>query len=175
MQLTLIRHLPTEWNRKQKLQGRNDIGISAVSKELLAEIEENKEKLKKLEPFDIVLASTLKRTRQTARLYGFFPETDGLLDELDFGPFEGRSKEDLLAVYGDAWVKTPRQLVLGESLLHLENRIVSFLKKYKDCSSLLVFGHGSWIRAVISYHQYGDINKMNQITVKNNQCIALRF
>ena len=28
-------------------------------------------------------------------------ETEGLLDELDFGPFEGLSKEKLIQEYGD--------------------------------------------------------------------------
>ena len=33
MQITLIRHLPTEWNKKQKLQGRRDIGISPITED----------------------------------------------------------------------------------------------------------------------------------------------
>ena len=43
----------------------------------------------------IILASTLKRTQQTAQMYGMNVVIEPLLDELDFGEFEGRPKEEL--------------------------------------------------------------------------------
>jgi broad specificity phosphatase PhoE len=173
MQITLIRHLPTDWNKKSWLQGRKDIDISPPSEELKVEIEENKRHLVKLSPFDLVLSSTLKRTRQTATLYGYSAETEKLLDELDFGPFEGAPKCKLLEKHGQEWLENPKALILGESLQSLENRVIVFAEKYQEYENLLVFGHGSWIRAFLSYLQSGDINQMNQITVKNNQCMTL--
>jgi broad specificity phosphatase PhoE len=172
MYLTLIRHLPTEWNKKTWLQGRRDIDLAPVTVEYAKKINQNKERLKN-ERFDLVLASTLKRTHQTAHLYGYYPETEGLLDELDFGPFEGVPKSKLIHEYGDKWIESPKELVLGESLKNLEARIEQFLKKYKDYHNVLVFGHGSWIRGLVSYVNYGDINNMNKIIVENNQCITL--
>jgi broad specificity phosphatase PhoE len=172
MRITLIRHLPTEWNLKTWLQGRRDIEISSITDELQQGIKINMEKLLALEPFDLVLASTLIRTHQTATLYGYKFETETLLDELDFGPFEGRPKEDLFAEYEDQWIENPKKLFLGESLTHFENRLLSFLGKYKGFKNVLVFGHGSWIRGLLSLLQYGDINYMNKIIVSNNQCIT---
>lgn len=173
MQLTLIRHLPTEWNKNQKLQGKRDIEISLVTEDVLAGIEENKRLLKLLAPFDRVLASTLKRTHQTAYLYGYTCETEALLDELDFGVFEGEPKVKLLERYKDSWIEKPEELVLGESLQNFAGRIVSFLEKYKDQKNVLVFGHGSWIRAAVSLSRFGHINNMNKIMVENNECITL--
>ncbi len=173
MQITLIRHLPTEWNKQQKLQGRRDIPISEVSAEIEQGINENQRILHSLSPFDLVLASTLIRTQQTAQHYRFYPETERLLDELDFGPFEGRPKEELLEILGDQWLENPKELVLGESIRHLEERIISFLKKYQDYSNILVFGHGSWIRALISYSHHGHVNQMNKIAVANNTIYSL--
>ncbi|MDR6997618.1 phosphoglycerate mutase family protein [Neobacillus niacini] len=173
MQLTLIRHLPTEWNKKTWLQGRRDIEISQVTEEFQKGIAENQRLLKNLAPFDLVLASTLKRTHQTAHLYGFLPETEVLLDELDFGSFEGLPKEKLMEHKNRLWIENPSGLVLGESLKSLEERIVLFLDKYQDFHNLLLFGHGSWIRALLSYKKYGHINNMNKITVGNNSCITL--
>ncbi|MFK9095489.1 histidine phosphatase family protein [Bacillus salipaludis] len=174
MHITLIRHLPTEWNKEKKLQGRRDIEISPVSEDFQYKITENQQLLKKRSPFDLIVASRLKRTQQTAGLYGFQPEIEGLLDELDFGPFEGLTKEKLIEKYHGIWMNNPKALVLGESMENLEKRIFLFLDKYKDFTDILVFGHGSWIRAMISYLQYGDINKMNQISVENNACITLK-
>jgi broad specificity phosphatase PhoE len=173
MQITLIRHLPTEWNKKTWLQGRRDIELSQVKEELNLGIGENHQRLKKLAPFDLVLASTLKRTHQTAQLYGYEYHTEELLDELDFGPFEGRPKEELFEKYGELWINNPKDLVLGESIKDLEERLVLFLDKYKKFSNILAFGHGSWIRAMISYSEYGDVNNMNKIIVENNACITL--
>lgn len=172
MYLTLIRHLPTEWNKKTWLQGRRDIDLAPVTEEFVVKIRKNQELLQK-QSFNIVLASTLKRTHQTAHLYGYYPETEGLLDELDFGPFEGVPKSKLINEYGDKWIENPKELVLGESLKNLEARIDLFLKKYKDNQNVLVFGHGSWIRGLVSYVNYGDINNMNKIIVENNQCMTL--
>lgn len=175
MHITLIRHLPTKWNQSNKLQGRKDIEITDISEIFQHKIEANKLLLKAFAPFDIVLASTLKRTHQTAKAYGYAPETEGLLDELDFGQFEGVSKERLMTAFDGKWIEAPRELILGESLIDFEKRVIAFLKKYSDYTNLLVFGHGSWIRAIVSYHHYGDINKMNKMIIENNQCITLRF
>jgi broad specificity phosphatase PhoE len=173
MQITVIRHLPTEWNKKTWLQGRRNIGLSLVTEDLYKGIADNQTLLKKLSPFDIVLASTLKRTHQTAQLYGYKCETEGLLDELDFGPFEGLPKKKLIEKYREQWVESPKELIFGESLMNFEERIVLFFEKYKEFSNILVFGHGSWIRAMISYSQNGDINNMNKIDVGNNACFTL--
>jgi broad specificity phosphatase PhoE len=172
MQITLIRHLPTEWNKRQKLQGKRDIELSPITEVVQAEISHNQQLLHELSPFDAVLASTLKRTHQTAQLYGYEAETESLLDELDFGPFEGLSKKKIIEKYGDQWIENPKEVVLGESLSKLEERIILFLHEYKGFANLLVFSHGAWTRAFLSYVQYGHINKMNQMTVTNNQCIT---
>lgn len=175
MQITLIRHLPTEWNKKTWLQGRRDICISPLTNELQNGILENKKLLKQNAPFDIVLASSLNRTHQTATLYGQQAETEHLLDELDFGIYEGCPKQMLFEAHGASWLENPKSLVLGESVSNLEDRIIQFLDKYKDYNRILVFGHGSWIRAISSYWKYGTINYMNQFTVENNECLSLEF
>lgn len=175
MRLTLIRHLPTEWNKKTWLQGKRDIGISPLTEAYQREVQIQREYIAEQGPFDYVLASSLKRTHQTAEIYGYMAKTEPLLDELDFGPFEGQPKKYLLDTYQELWIENPRALVLGEELLAFENRIVQFLEKYSDIPHLLLFGHGSWIRALISYKHYGSINHMNKLTVKNNQCLNLEF
>ncbi|MGJ7909682.1 histidine phosphatase family protein [Neobacillus sp. LXY-1] len=173
MRITLIRHLPTEWNHQQQLQGRRDIEISPVSVEYQQGVAENHRLLTKLAPFDLILASRLKRTHQTAQVYGYEPETEALLDELDFGSFEGKPKKHLKDTYGDLWIEHPEEIVLGESLLHLKKRIELFFEKYHSVHHLLAFGHGAWIRASISFSEYGHINNMNKIELKNNSCVTL--
>lgn len=175
MRITLIRHLPTEWNKKTWLQGRIDIGISTFTEDVTKSLSKNHEILNQLSPFECVLASSLKRTHQTAHHYGYKCETEALLDELDFGEFEGRPKKELLETYGEIWTENPRKLILGESLIHFEERIIRFLEKYKDFSNILAFGHGSWIRGLMSISNFGDIRSMNQLNVENNACVTFTF
>jgi len=70
MQITLIRHLPTEWNVNTWLQGRQNIEILPITDRDQLEIVKNQNNLSRLQPFDLILASTLKRTQQTAQIYG---------------------------------------------------------------------------------------------------------
>lgn len=175
MQVTFIRHLPTDWNKERRLQGSKNIPIASLTESLKKEIVNNRKRLRKLSPFDVVLASTLKRTQQTAHHYGFEAETEQLLDELNFGFFEGLLKTEFHYKHGDDWIEQPSKLVLGESVANLEKRIFLFLDQYKDFSNILVFGHGAWIRAIASYHKYGHINHMNKKALQFNECISLRF
>jgi len=173
MLLSLVRHLPTEWNKKQLLQGKKDISILPVTEETKTSIQRNLEKLKKQPPFDIALASTLQRTQQTANLYNIQPEIDGLLDELDFGPFEGNTKAAFIRQVGENWLADPEKSIIRTNILDLERRIKVFLSKYKNYHHVLVFGHGSWIRAMLSYVQFDNLKQMNRLTVENNMLIQI--
>ncbi len=173
MQITLVRHLPTYWNELNLLQGRRDIDISPPSPELLQEVSKNKKFIKQREPFDYILSSTLKRTAQTAFYYGYQPEVEPLLDEYDFGPFEGKPKEHLMKKHGNDWIETPLKITFGEGISRLQERIMAFLDNYPSGSNLLLFSHGTWTRAFLSYCRYGHLNNMNKFTVRNNECLTL--
>ncbi len=175
MKLILIRHLPTEWNKKTLLQGRQDISISPPDPGLMEEIIATRIKLDSLGPFSHVLSSRLKRTQETAFLYGYQPEPEPLLDELDFGPFEGKPKALLLEHFGDDWLHAPASLALGEKISDLEARIHTFLNQYKEADTVLAFGHGAWIRALLSWHKSGHLNEMNLVAAANNECFILDF
>ncbi len=175
MQATFIRHLPTEWNQKTWLQGRRDISISPVTENSLKDIRANTRYLKSLAPFDLVLASTLKRTQETAQIYGYEPKLEQLLDELDFGSFEGIPKEKMTEALGADWINNPLAITVGEPVQHLEKRIISFLQLYKKHKNILVFGHGAWMRGIRSYLTYGNINQMNKMEIKNNEYFSIHL
>ena len=52
MQITLIRHLPTEWNVNTWLQGRQDIEILPITDRDQLEMVKNQNNLSRLQPFD---------------------------------------------------------------------------------------------------------------------------
>ncbi|WP_449536632.1 histidine phosphatase family protein [Ferdinandcohnia sp. Marseille-Q9671] len=175
MELTLIRHLPTEWNRRGVLQGSRDIPILEPCEADIEDIEKNKTHLEKKGPFSIVVTSSLIRTQQTAHAYGYEQyQIEPLLNELHFGEFEGKEKKRLIESHKEVWYTNPRMIVLGEKVVDLEKRMLLFLQTYSEYDSVLVFGHGSWMRACMSHLEFGTINKMNQIEIKNNQLETIK-
>ncbi len=175
MEFILIRHLPTKWNNEQKLQGKKDRKIASLSEEDEIIIRGNKEILKKLSPPDIVLTSTLQRTKQTAEIYGYKAKEEPLLDEIDFGKFEGKTREEFLEEVGLQWFTNPKRTVLGKQIEDLEERIQDFIEKYKQYDCVLIFGHGAWMRAFISYIKNGHVIAMNLLSVKTNELVHLVY
>ncbi|GAB6041641.1 histidine phosphatase family protein [Endothiovibrio diazotrophicus] len=174
MTLILIRHLPTAWNRDGLLQGRRDLPILEPGPDEQAAIADNRHRLAELGPFDAVLVSRLQRTAMTADRHGYQGRyrVEPLLDELDFGPYEGRPRAELLAEVGARWREAPQQLVLGEALTDLEQRVRTVLQQY-DGDNVLIFGHGAWIRAAVAIVREGGIEGMNRTVIDNNQLVIL--
>ena len=173
MRVVCIRHLPTAWNRVNRLQGRRDTDILEPDDISTAAIRRNQETLQKAGHFDLVLVSNLKRTQQTARIYGFKDfRVEPLLDELDFGDYEGRDRAFLLEEIPD-WTDDPRNVALGEPVLHLEARIRCFVEKYSHLQQVLVFGHGSWTRGLLSIARYADVRNMNALHIDNNELMMV--
>lgn len=173
MQLYAIRHLPTAWNKAGKLQGSNDIDILPISEIDQTNIDQNKSVLEKIE-FDAVLVSSLKRTHQTAKAYGFNDyQFEPLIDELNFGKYEGLQKKEMLSDLGLSWYKNAKSITLGESLSGFEDRLISFKEKYQG-KTILLFAHGAVLRGLKAIFHCGNINEMNNEDVKNNTLIQIK-
>lgn len=98
-----------------------------------------------------------------------------LLNELDFGCYEGLPRQEMWDTLGEAWRQSPEYLVLGEPVLALQQRITGLLEKYAQAEQLLLFSHGAWTRALLSYSRIGNIRNMNQMTVNNNDMLCLKL
>ena len=93
MDIYLIRHGETDWNKTKRLQGVTDIPLNAYGIELA---EKTAEGLKDV-PFDRIYTSPLIRAKKTAEIIrGDRPVelvvTDGL-KEISFGEYEGLCHE----------------------------------------------------------------------------------
>jgi probable phosphoglycerate mutase len=92
--LGLLRHLPTDWNREKRLQGRTDRPLADPLTSERFPLDPTVWRL---------VASPLRRASDTARLlFGAEPETVPELTEMDWGSFEGRRLSDLRRELGDA-------------------------------------------------------------------------
>jgi broad specificity phosphatase PhoE len=176
MKLVVVRHLPTAWNAEDRLQGQRDIPITPPDAAALAALEKVKATVLAEGPYDRVYCSRMGRTRQTAELFGF-PDAvvEPLLNELNFGEYEGRLRAEMLKAVGDAWHDAPHTLVMGESMLALGERVEQFIERNAQYGRVLVFGHGGWARALSSLRAHGGIERMNQIHVANGEALIFQI
>lgn len=93
IQLALIRHGITAWNRQGRIQGHTDIPLDAD-----AELDLSQYKLPVQWQDSRVVASPLSRATRTAELLsGQVPEKVPALLEMDWGEWEGRRSVDIAA------------------------------------------------------------------------------
>lgn len=99
IQLALLRHGVTLWNRAGRIQGRTDIPLADDARDDLS-------RLCLPEPWDRadLWSSPLIRATETARLVtDREPKTDAALIEMDWGTWEGAKGKDLLSDPGSSY------------------------------------------------------------------------
>ena len=94
--VAVIRHGPTDWNEQKRIQGRADRTLSPAGRERVAGWSVPGE----FGHFDWV-ASPLVRAVETAELLGLTCRAEPLLVEMDWGTWEGKTRDELIEHYGD--------------------------------------------------------------------------
>lgn len=134
MNLILIRHGETEWNRTGRCQGVADIDLNDTGRRQIEELAHS------LRDADIraVYSSDLLRALRTAKQIASHHDLDVNIDkdlrEMDQGDLEGLLFEEIRDRYADVlteWRESPETLMLpgGESLLQVEQRAWSVFEK----------------------------------------------
>ncbi len=176
MNLFAIRHLSTKHNKVGILQGTFDTSEVIINRKDLQLIQHNCQELSGIH-FDKILCSELERTKLTAQLHGYNENefvVSQLLNEISFLEFELTPKEVFL-LKDNNWISDPKNSLLASEILKLEKRLITFLEENKSYNNILIFSHGCVIRALVSIFQFGTIDKMNSLTIHNNELTKLRF
>lgn len=177
MNLYVVRHGKTEWNKLHKVQGISDIELSIEG------IEEAKELRSLIETLniDVVISSPLKRTRDTAKIIiqDKLPiNTDDRIIERDWGLNEGMLVD--LVDQIDCW-----DVILNTNVQNIERvqdlmlRVSEFLEdikiKYKD-KNVLVVTHSA-VSRVIHYllESIPDDGDLTKIDIPNLRVIEYKI
>ena len=140
--LYLVRHGETVDNANQIMQGQtqgelNENGIRQAQE--LSEVWKDR-------PIDVVIASDLKRSIDTARIiaepHGLEIITTPLLRERDWGGFTGRFIPDLK---NEVW---PDDIATLENLLSRAGEFIAYVKETFPGKKVLAVGHGIINKAV---------------------------
>lgn len=162
MEIYIVRHGETIWNKEKRLQGSTDIelgerGIELAHKTGVALMDTK---------IDVIFSSPLKRAHKTAELIRNNRDieiiTDDRIRELNFGVSEGKRYEDLYQdenCYFKHFFTQPelyKPSENGESLDHLIDRASQFMADVIEPLAdiherVMIVAHGAMNKAIMSY------------------------
>lgn len=159
MLLYLTRHGETIWNRLGKTQGIQDTNLTDLGR---MQAKKLGEQLKKNNNINAIYCSDLLRARETAEIIGkeisIEPTSSPLLREVAFGNWEGLSIPEIEEQYPGQLARWRNELTFapegGESLLAVQDRIVSFIKMIKEKhqnsdDNILIVSHAATTKVII--------------------------
>ncbi|MGN0495129.1 MAG: histidine phosphatase family protein [Lachnospiraceae bacterium] len=170
MEIYIVRHGETVWNKQQLLQGSADIELNEHGRELAGETGRNLENL----DFDRIYSSPLIRAYETACLIRGHRNIpiirDDRLRELCFGINEGKNFKKLLEDESDPFhyfFKRPELYVppkQGETLEHICERAESFMKEIVEpqrdnLSRIMIVAHGALNKALMCHVKQHGIDQ----------------
>ena len=176
MNLYVVRHGETIWNKEHKVQGMTDIPLTEKGRE---EAKELKDLIKSLN-IDVVISSPLIRTRETAKIITeTLPiNTDDRIRERDWGLNEGADTDTVDK--WDCW-----DVILNTSVQNIEPlqdfmyRVSDFIEdikiRYKD-KNVLVVTHSA-VSRVIHYllEEIPEDANLSKIDIPNLRIIEYKL
>lgn len=181
MQLILIRHGETLWNKEGRIQGSSDVELSAEG------IEQARRLALSLKDSDIgaIHASSLQRAYRTAEIINSFHgrkiEVHPELMEMDQGDFEGLSFQELMACEKEfihRWIADPASVRMprGESLAELQDRVWPPVEKIIAAGeNALVVAHNFTIAAILCRIRNISLSEFRSTCVDTASRTVIRF
>ncbi|MEW6182785.1 MAG: alpha-ribazole phosphatase [Bacillota bacterium] len=179
----LVRHGETIWNHALRYQGHADV---ALNERGIRQAEALAERLG-VERFAAFFSSDLCRALDSARIiarpHGGRVKTLSALREIDFGEWEGLTRDEIKARFPEVskqWWTRPYSTRLpgGETLSEVAARAVGALKQiaasHKD-EQVVVVSHGGVIRASIGHFIRMDLNQYWRLRQDNAALNVLEF
>lgn len=156
IEIALVRHGETDWNRQGRMQGHRDIPLNERGLEQAARLARRLRREPGLSRWNLVASSDLQRAFMTAACLA---EAVGIahivrdprLRERHFGRLEGTTREERQARWGCRWQRVDHGAESEDQLLM---RAETFLAELTERQSgrFIVVTHGGWIRAVVRRH-----------------------
>ena len=185
--LGLCRHGRTTFDDEDRFCGTSDPDLAERGIEQALEIGRRL----KGQRLDRIYASTAKRAMETAKIIGaFIPGTevvtDRRLNEVGFGDWEGKSREDVQRlspkVYSD-WEANPvdNPPPKAQKVSDVHHAVLSFLEELKSSYEdgrdkfVLAITHKTPIRLIMCHLHGLPLEQYRQYRVENGQCTNLEY
>lgn len=176
----LLRHGQTSWNADgNRYCGRTDVALTDVG---IAQAQQVRHQLRNVD-LDAVYSSPLARAWHTARIAGGDREVvkDDRLIEVDFGEWEGLTREEFITKDPDswhAWAENPevaRAGGTGETGRDIIIRVNDFFEEMRTRHAggkILVVGHNGINRLYLAYKLGMKLRDYRRI-VQENSAVTL--
>lgn len=168
LNLYVIRHGETEWNKEKRSQGRLDSSLTDKGKEdarLLGARLQDKE-------FNQIISSPSGRTLETARLVRGERQipllTDERLMEIDLGEWQGKTEDEIKTMYPDKFNSYWNEpdiytSVGGETFLQVQQRLADFLEDLEKTvtnGNFLIVTHGVVIKTLYMLCRHSTLKQL---------------
>jgi broad specificity phosphatase PhoE len=156
MDVYLVRHGQTALNVNDAFRGRIPIDLDETGQRQVALLGEYLSKT----DFEALYSGPLNRTRATALAVarhhpGLQVQVSDGLDDLDFGEWSGRPREEMQRLYpaaADTWLNHPEQLRIpgGETLAEATGRAMSAIREIvaRHTGTVALVTHNAMIRVL---------------------------
>lgn len=153
-EITLVRHGETTANAAGVWQGSTNSLLSERGQQQAAETGTRLQQ----EPFDVVVASDLGRTQQTAEAIGFEYELDPRWRELQLGAWEGMTRAEIIAAYpaeaAAFWTGQDMSIdgseTIGDLTVRVGEALESLAGRLPEDGRALVVTHGGPIFGIVA-------------------------
>jgi broad specificity phosphatase PhoE len=181
MELILVRHGETIWNKEGRVQGFSDMDLSDVGVHQARQLALS---LKDV-PILSIYSSPLIRAEKTARIINEYHHAPisiepGLM-EMDQGDFEGLTFQELMAcekVFLQKWMSDPAsvQMPNGESFVELQERAWKVIEGIVAKSgNALVVSHNFTIAAILCKIKNISLSEFRKVCVDTASRTIIKF
>lgn len=177
MNIYLVRHGESVWNKEQRIQGRKDPGLSGEGKRQAKALAK---RLKK-DKIELIYSSGLKRCAQTAKIIaresGAKVKICPQIEEIILGDWQGKTVEEVRKIYPkvyEAWLRAPSTARIPgwEGIARFTKRVDGAFKSILNsdsASSVCVVTHWGVIAAYFSGALNTDFDYLFK-TVRVDNC-----
>ena len=174
MELIIVRHGETDWNKLERCQGISDIPLNSRGKHQAKQLANSL----KSENISAIFSSDLVRAKETAETIAGFHSApfyiDSDLREMDQGEFEGLEFSYIRENYSGIlkqWTKDPENLRIpgGETLLEVQGRAWrSYLNIYEKYhrERVLIVSHNLTIITLLCKFSGKPLTSFREFSVK---------
>jgi uncharacterized phosphatase len=149
MQICILRHGETEWNNLGKLQGRENIPLSAVG---IKQISDSAKYLKKFN-WAVIITSPLSRAKKSAEIISKEIGNIKIIEEMDFierdyGKASGMTSDETKIAFPDGnWIGVePDEILQNRTIIALQK----YIKEYNG-KNFIIVSHGSAINSILAH------------------------
>lgn len=151
VEIALIRHGETDWNRQKRMQGHRDIPLNDAGLRQAALLANRLAAFR----WDMVASSDLLRAVQTAECVAHAAGIrsivrDPRLRERHFGLLEGTTPAERLSRWGTVWPESGHGMESDEDLFRRAQAFLADLTARGE-GRFVVVTHGGWIRSVFRH------------------------